>query len=91
MAAACNTDIVCFETSGEGGPYGMAILAAYMVENNKYSTLDEFLSRRVFANANGTTVSPAEAEVGAFNRYIADYKRMHAVERKAVESMYQHK
>jgi hypothetical protein len=91
MVAACNTDIVCLETSGEGGPYGMAILAAYMVENNKYSTLDEFLSRRVFANANGTTVSSAEAEIGAFNRYIADYKRMLAVERKAVESMYQHK
>ena len=86
MAAACNTDIVCLETSGEGGPYGMALLAAFMNERVKYSSLDTFLRDRVFANADSITLSPIKTEVEAFSKYIANYKQMLEVERKAVES-----
>ena len=84
LAAACNADIVCLETSGEGGPYGMALLAAYANEKAAYSSLDEFLAERVFNVANGVTVSPTEEEVADFNRYVEDYKKMIEVERKAV-------
>ena len=86
MAAACNTDIVCLETSGEGGPYGMALLAAYMKEKGKHATLGAFLECRVFDNANSTVHSPSKEEVAAFEAYVSDYKKLLAVERKAVDT-----
>lgn len=87
MAAAFNTDVVCLETSGEGGPYGMALLAAYMNEKNLGLTLDEFLSSRVFSNTVTTVESATESEVADFNEYIEKYKKMLAVERAAVENL----
>ena len=87
LAAACNTDIVCLDTSSEGGPYGMAILAAYMLGKDKYSSLDDFLSERVFINANSVLLSPTESEVTAFKKYIDDYKQLLKVEKTAVELM----
>lgn len=87
MAAAFNTDVVCLETSGEGGPYGMALLAAYMSEKNTNITLDEFLSSRVFGNTVTTVVSASDSEVADFNEYIEKYKRLLAVERAAVENI----
>ena len=83
MAAACNAPVTCMETAGEGGPYGMALLAAYMAE--KAETLEDYLNTRVFANAKSTTLAPEKADVDGFNAYIARYKRLLDVERKAVE------
>ena len=88
LAAAFDTDVVCLETSGEGGPYGMALLAAYASEKVKFASLDEFLSVRVFEGADGITVSPTENDVADFNRYFEDYKKMIEVERRAVEVVY---
>jgi sugar (pentulose or hexulose) kinase len=87
MAAAFNTDIVCLETSGEGGPYGMALLAAYMNEKREDLSLDSFLERRVFNNAISSTESVEEKEASEFNKYIEKYKKMLEVERVAVENI----
>ena len=85
MAAACNAPVTCMETAGEGGPYGMALLAAYIVQKNDDETLESYLNTRVFANAESTTLAPEKADVDGFNDYIARYKRLLDVERKAVE------
>lgn len=84
MAAACNAPVTCMETAGEGGPYGMALLAAYRV-NKGNESLEEYLNNHVFADAKGTTLAPWQADVDGFNAYIEQYKKLLAVERKAVE------
>ena len=85
MAAACNAPFTCMETAGEGGPYGMALLAAYMLRKEAGETLEDYLNAHVFANAKGTTLAPQQADVDGFNAYITRYKAMLEVERKAVE------
>nr|WP_325183606.1 FGGY-family carbohydrate kinase [uncultured Oscillibacter sp.] len=85
MAAACNAPVTCMETAGEGGPYGMALLAAYMLQKAENERLEDFLGKRVFAGASGTTVQPDAALVQGFNTYIQRFKALLAVERAAVE------
>ena len=85
MAAACNAPVTCMETAGEGGPYGMALLAAYMLNKAEGESLEEYLNVHVFADAKGTTLAPESADAEGFNTYIEQYKALLEVERKAVE------
>ena len=87
MAAACNAPVTCMETAGEGGPYGMALLAAYMLRKNEGETLEQYLNDRVFAGAKGSTLQPDPADVAGFNTYIAAYKNLLKVEQTAVASI----
>ena len=87
MAAACNAPVTCMETAGEGGPYGMALLAAYALKGTAGESLEEHLSAHVFAGVTGSTVAPDPADVEGFNAYIARYKALLDVERTAVEKL----
>ncbi len=86
MAAACNAPVTCMETAGEGGPYGMALLAAYMAKKNGES-LEEFLNTQVFASAKSVTLSPDAADVEGFNAYLSSFKAGLRAECAAVESI----
>lgn len=85
LAAACNAAITCMETAGEGGPYGIALLAAFMDE--KELRLEDFLRQRVFADAKLTTVTPDRTCVEGFERYLKAYRNGMDVERAAVEKI----
>ena len=85
MAAACNAPVACMETAGEGGPYGMALLAAYLVNRADGESLEEYLNARVFADVSGTVLNPEKADVDGFNTYLAQYKSLLQVERTATE------
>ena len=85
MAAACNAPVTCMETAGEGGPYGMALLAAYMANKADGESLEEYLNAHVFSDAKGTTLAPEKVDVDGFNTYIKQYKQLLEVERKTVE------
>ena len=87
MAAACNTSVTCMQTAGEGGPYGMALLVAYMARKQAEESLEQYLSNHVFATAERSTLMPDEADVAGFNAYMIQYKRLLEVERRAVEVM----
>lgn len=87
MAAACNAPVTCMETAGEGGPYGMALLAAYMFNKAEGETLEMYLNDKVFAGAKGTTLAPDAADVEGFNKYIENYKALIKVEEAAVFHM----
>lgn len=84
MAAACNAPVTCMTTAGEGGPYGMALLAAYMAKKDG-QTLENYLNSQVFAQAESTTLMPEQADVDGFNAYIAAYRKLLQVEKTAVE------
>ncbi len=85
MAAACNAPVTCMQTAGEGGPYGMALLAAYRLNREEGESLEDYLKNRVFAHTAGTTLAPDTMDVAGFERYIARYRALLEVERKAVD------
>ena len=86
MAAAAMTPVSVMETAGEGGPWGMALLASYMTEG-KGESLEEYLERRVFADTRATTIEPDEADVKGFQAYMKRYRAGLAAERAAVEAV----
>ena len=70
LAAAAHTAVTCTETAGEGGPYGMALLAAYRVEHADGETLASYLQNRVFAGAASTTLNPDAADEAGFAAFL---------------------
>lgn len=86
LAAACGSSITCMETAGEGGPYGMALLAAYM--NHREESLEDFLNKEVFAAARSVTLLPEKADMEGFNRYLAVFKEGLTVEKAALDAIH---
>lgn len=82
MAAACKAPVTCMETAGEGGSYGMAVLAAFLFRKDE--SLEAFLENRVFKDAGKTVVCPDGETVDGFDRYVEDYKKLILAEEKAV-------
>ena len=87
MAAACNAPVTCMETAGEGGPYGMALLAAYMLQKSEGESLEDYLASRVFAGVSGSTVEPDTDTAAGFDSYIKWYKALLEVEQAAVKML----
>lgn len=87
LAAALNAPVTCMETAGEGGAWGIALLASYMIHKKEGETLDQFLAEKVFADAKGETVSPDAAMVAGFDAYLERYTKGLAIEKAAVESI----
>lgn len=85
LAAAINSPITVMETAGEGGAWGIAILASYLVNNKTKKSLPDFLDSQVFANAKGVEVKPKAEDVAGFNTYIEQYKACLPIEQTAVE------
>lgn len=85
LAAAMNTPVSVMETAGEGGAWGMAVLAQYMVLGAG-ETLEDYLDSRVFADMKAVTEAPDKKDVDGFNAYIERYRRMLAAEKAAVEN-----
>ena len=85
LAAALNSPISVMETAGEGGPWGMAILGSYLVNNPSILSLAEFLDEKVFAGNTGIEIAPEPEDVAGFDAYIRTYKACLPVEQTAVK------
>ena len=85
LAAALNSPISVMETAGEGGAWGIALLAAYLVNNPDKLNLADYLEQVVFAGNTGIEIAPDPADVEGFNRYIETYKACIPVDQAAVE------
>lgn len=86
LSAALHTPVTCMETAGEGGAYGAALLAAYLVRDDKAQLLDAWLSEKIFADAVSSTLSADAADVEGFEKFAARYERGLAVEKAAIEN-----
>lgn len=86
LAAAINTPITVMKTAGEGGAWGMALLAAYIVNNPDNLSLSDYLDKKVFGNDTGVIVTPTEEEVAGFNDYIERYIECLPIEQSAVDN-----
>ena len=85
LAAAIDTPVTVMETAGEGGAWGMAILADYMLRKNENESLDTYLRQKVFADMKGKTVKPDPKDVEGFNKFMEYYTGGLAIERAAVD------
>ena len=86
LADAVNAPVSVMSTAGEGGAWGIALLAAYLVDKKDGETLDEFLDNRVFAGNEGSTLDPEPEGVRGFNEFMDRYLKGLPIERAAVES-----
>lgn len=86
MAAACNAPVTVMETAGEGGPYGMALLAAFRIMGDG-KTLEQFLEEKVFVNAKRSTLEHKAEDVEGFAKYMDMFKAALKVEQTAAESL----
>ena len=87
LAAALKTPISVMETAGEGGPWGMALLAAYRVNGKRGETLETYLNEKVFAGAAGSTIAPDAADAAGLDAYVARFQQALAAEEAAVAEM----
>ncbi|MCZ8518945.1 MULTISPECIES: xylulokinase [Paenibacillus] len=87
MAGALNVPVSVMETAGEGGAWGIALLASYMINKSENETLEAYLSQKVFAGETGVTLSPDPKDVEGFEVFMGRYKSGLAIERAAVEHL----
>ena len=87
LAAALNTPVSVMETAGEGGAWGIAVLASYMVNKEEGETLEAFLDNKVFAGQTGSKMDPDPAAVEGFNKFSERYIAGLPIERAAVDSL----
>lgn len=85
MAAAVNADVTVMETAGEGGAWGIAILASYLLNKAENQTLESFLNEYVFKGQSGVKVSPDPKDVAGFEQFMERYTKGLAIERAAVD------
>jgi len=75
------------ETAGEGGAWGIALLASYMVNREDNQSLEDFLEKKVFAGKQGNSEVPDPVDVAGFNEFMKRYIRGLAIERTAVDNI----
>lgn len=87
MAAAMNAPVSVMKTAGEGGPWGMAVLASYMLHKGPEESLSSFLATRVFAENTGTKLEPIPEDVEGYQTFMQRYQRGLSIERAAVDAL----
>ena len=85
LAAAINAPVTVMETAGEGGPWGMALLASYMLRKEEGESLGHYLSEKVFAGAAGEEMKPDAAMAAGFEKFIERYKKGIPIEQAALD------
>ncbi|MCL2425721.1 MAG: FGGY-family carbohydrate kinase [Oscillospiraceae bacterium] len=87
MAGALNIPVAVMETAGDGGAWGVALLAAYSVVKDGNETLEDFLNEKIFADSKVSIIEPDSSDVDGFNVYLERYRAALHVERAAVENL----
>lgn len=86
LAGAINTPVTVMDTAGEGGAWGIALLAAY-VKHKQDCTLEKYLSGHVFAGQPSESVQPDAADVAGYENYISRFMAGLDIEKKAIETL----
>ena len=83
LADALNVPITTMETAGEGGPWGMALLAAFMLRKAPRETMEDYLMNRVFNTAKSSCLQPNAEGAAGFQRYLQQYIACLPAQKKA--------
>ena len=87
LSAAAGVPVTVMKTAGSGGPYGMALLAAYMLNRAPGESLADYLDNRVFASAESSTLMASQEDIDGFNAFLARYRAAFPVELAAIETL----
>jgi len=87
MAAALEVPVTVMESAGEGGAWGIALLASYLIMKDEDETLESFLAERVFKDSLGTSVEPDPKDIEGFKSFMKLYVAGLDVERAAVDQL----
>lgn len=87
LAAAVHAPVSVLETAGEGGPWGMAILALYMIDKEEGQTLEDYLDQKIFSGMESDTVEPDEKDIEGFEQFTARYSDNIGIMKAAVKSL----
>jgi sugar (pentulose or hexulose) kinase len=87
LAAAMNVPVSVMATAGEGGAWGMSILASYMMNKDQKESLEDFLDKKVFKEIDSQEIYPDRFDVKGFEVFIERYKKGLVIEQAAVESV----
>ena len=85
LSAAVGAPVSVMETAGEGGPYGMALLGAYMLWRDEGETLEDYLDHKVFADAKASTLMAEPGDIEGFSAFLSRYRKALPVEKTATE------
>lgn len=85
LSAAVGVPVSVMKTAGEGGPYGMALLGAYMLWHEEGESLPDYLDNKVFADAQSSTIRATQEDIDGFNAFLALYRKALPLERLATE------
>ena len=85
LAGAMETPVSVMSTAGEGGAWGVAVLAAYRADKSSFTSLSDYLTKKVFTNADCITVKPENNDIAGFREFMAAYKSGLNVEKSALE------
>ena len=85
LAACMNAPVTVMETAGEGGAWGIALLAAYLADRKDGQSLSRYLDEVIFANMKGSTLDPDPEDVKGFEAFLERYRKGLPVERAAID------
>jgi len=86
-AAAMNSPVSVMETAGEGGAWGIALLAGYMQHKEEGEALGDYLNNKIFAGQKGSKMEPDAADVAGFDKFMQRYMVGLAIEHAAVDAL----
>ena len=86
LAAMLGVDVTLMESAGEGGAWGIALLAAYMNRENRGESFADYLNQHVFAGKTGKREAPRQSDLEGLQTYMTAYRQGLAAERAAAES-----
>lgn len=87
VAAAMDVPVSVMATAGEGGAWGMAILASYMMNKDQQESLEDFLDQKVFRDVEGQEIHPDGSDVKGFETFLERYTQGLAIEQAAVDNL----
>ncbi len=87
LAGAMDATVSVMKTAGEGGAWGIALLASYMIQKDAGETLEDYLQQKVFGGDEGEQMDPDPADVKGFDEFISRYKAGFPIERAAVDCL----
>jgi len=88
LAAAVNAPVTVMDTASEGGAWGIALLAAYLIDKKANEKLEDYLEGKIFKELSGETIVPYAEDVEGFQVFMEHYKAGLSVEKTAIETMY---
>ena len=86
LAGAIDTPVYVMETAGEGGAWGIALLADYLVRKEEGESLTDYLNNKVFHDAEGSGMDPVPEDVEGYEKFMERYTKGLAIERAAVDA-----